>query len=271
MPRRANRFITSIFTCWVDEACAGRPVDPMEENPNRTALFVTCLIDQFFPKVGEASVHLLEQAGCHVEFPREQTCCGQPAFNMGYRDEAQKLARRFIDIFWPFEAVVSPSGSCTSMIRVYYADLFEDDPLWRDKARDLAHRTFELTEFLDRRSFEPRSSFEGKVTYHPSCHLLRELGVDEAPLKLLRQVPGVELVELPNAEVCCGFGGAFSVKMPGLSEAMLDDKIKSAESTGADILTATDCGCLMHLGGGLTRRGSTLQALHVAEILAGTD
>jgi L-lactate dehydrogenase complex protein LldE len=242
----------------------------MEEQSKRTALFVTCLVDQFFPRVGEATVHLLEQAGCRVEFPREQTCCGQPAFNMGYRDEARELARRFIDIFSPFEAVVSPSGSCTSMVRVYYADLFEGDPVWHDKALDLARRTFELTEYLDQSGFEPRSTFEGKVTYHPSCHLLRELGVDEAPLKLLRQVPGVELVDLPNAEICCGFGGAFSVKMSGLSEAMLEDKIKSVESTSADVLTATDCGCLMQMGGGLTRRGSAVRALHVAEILAGT-
>jgi L-lactate dehydrogenase complex protein LldE len=242
----------------------------MEEPSKRIAFFVTCLVDQLFPKVGEASVYLLELAGCRVEFPREQTCCGQPAFNMGYRGEARELARRFIDIFSPFDAVVSPSGSCTSMVRVFYPDLFEDEPAMREKALDLANRTFELTEFLDKRAFEPRSSFRGKVTYHPSCHLLRELGVDEAPLKLLRQVQGVELVDLPNAEVCCGFGGAFSVKMSGLSEAMLNDKIESVESTGAGILTATDCGCLMHMGGGLTRRRSAVRALHVAEILAGT-
>jgi len=236
----------------------------------KTALFVTCLVDQFYPKVGEASVRLLEQAGCDVEFPHEQTCCGQPAYNMGYHDDARRLAQRFISIFEPYEVVVTPSGSCTSMVRVFYPDLFSEDPKWQAKARELGERLFELTEFLSERSFDPRSKFEAKVTYHESCHLLRELGISEPPRELLRKVEGLELVEMERSDLCCGFGGAFSVKMSELSEAMLGDKLRYAEATGADVITATDCGCLMHLGGALSRRGSSLRAVHIAEILAGS-
>ena len=235
----------------------------------KTALFVTCLVDQFFPEVGEASARLLERCGREVEFPCAQTCCGQPAFNMGYRPEARRLGRRLIEIFEPYDEVVTPSGSCASMVRVQFQQLFADDDEWRRRARRLASRTFELTELLARESHDPSSSaFEGRVTYHPSCHALRELGIREQPLSLLRRVPGVELVELPQGEVCCGFGGAFSVKMAELSGALLDDKLRAAESTGAEVLTATDCGCLMHLGGALERRRSPLRVLHVAEILA---
>jgi L-lactate dehydrogenase complex protein LldE len=229
------------------------------------------LVDQFFPEVGEASVRLLEQLGRPVAFPEEQTCCGQPAFNMGYRDEARRLARRFIEVFEPYDAIVAPSGSCVSMVRKFYAELFESEPHWQDRARRLGQRVFELTEFLHKNGFEPRSRFQGKVTYHASCHLLRELGIRNQPRELLAHLPGVELIEMEGAEICCGFGGAFSVKMPGLSEAMLNDKLAWAEATGADVLTATDCGCLMHLGGALRRRGSSLRAIHIAEILAGED
>lgn len=235
----------------------------------KTALFVTCLVDQFFPAVGEAAVHLLEACGRRVEFPAAQTCCGQPAFNMGYHDEARRLGRRMIEIFEPYDEVVAPSGSCASMVRIQLPEIFAPGSEWRPRAEKLAAKTFELTELLAREDFDPsHSRFEGRVTYHASCHLLRELGVREAPTSLLSRVPGVELVELPNAEVCCGFGGAFSAKMPELSGAMLDDKLAAAESTGAAVLTATDCGCLMHLGGALSRRQSSLRVLHVAEILA---
>lgn len=239
----------------------------------RTALFVTCLVDQFFPRVGEASVTLLERAGCRVEFPGEQTCCGQPAFNMGYRQEARELAKRFLSIFEPYEEVVAPSGSCTSMVRVFYPELFEGEPQWQDRARRLGERVYELTEFLCRRRFQGvrdnRRPFAGPVTYHDSCHLLRELGLSDPPREQLRQLPGVELVEMKGADVCCGFGGAFAVKMSDLSEAMLKDKLDAAEATGARLLTATDSGCLMHLGGALARRGGGLRAVHIAEILAG--
>lgn len=241
----------------------------MAEQPRRTALFVTCLVDQFFPEVGEASVSLLEQAGCRVEFPSGQTCCGQPAFNMGYREEARRLARRFISIFEPFDEVVAPSGSCIAMVCNFYPQLFEDDFEWRERAGRLAERVFELTEFLSRRELEPRHAFAEKVAYHDSCHALRELGVAGQPRSLLRKVPGLELVEMNPSDVCCGFGGAFAVKMAELSEAMLEDKLRAAEATGATVLTSTDCGCLMHLGGALTRRKSTLRVMHIAEVLAG--
>ncbi len=239
------------------------------------AFFVTCLVDELFPEVGEASVACLERAGCRLDFPRAQTCCGQPALNMGYRDEARRLARRFIEIFEPYHVIVAPSGSCTSMVRVFYPQLFEGEPEWQERARRLASRIYELTEFLSKEGFrsgkEGASGVSKRVTYHDSCHLLRELGVCDQPRQLLREVNGLDLVELPGANVCCGFGGAFSVKMSELSEAMLNDKLTALESTGAEILTATDCGCLMHLEGALRRRGSEVRAVHVACILAGDE
>lgn len=235
----------------------------------RTALLVTCLVDQFFPEVGEAAVRLLERSGRRVEFPAAQTCCGQPAFNAGYRDEARRLARRAVEVFEPYDEVVVPSGSCAAMARVHYPELLADDPGWHRRARRLAGRVVELTELLDREGFDAgASTFAGKVACHLSCHLLRDLGVAGAPRSLLARVPGVELVELAGADVCCGFGGAFAVKMADLSAAMLDDKLAAAEASGADVLTAADCGCLMHLRGALQRRGSRLATLHVAEILA---
>lgn len=241
-------------------------------NEPKTALFVTCLVDQFFPAVGEAAVRLLERCGCRVEFPAAQTCCGQPAFNMGYRAEARRLARRFVEIFEPYQEIVAPSGSCASMARVHFPELLEGDGEWHGRALALAGRVFELTEYLAAKGFDASgSTFAGKVTCHDSCHLLRELGVREAPRALLSQVRGVELVEMRGSDVCCGFGGAFSVKMSDLSGAMLDDKLRAAEETGAEVLTATDCGCLMHLGGALARGKSRLRTLHVAEILAFGD
>ena len=237
------------------------------------AFFVTCLVDELFPEVGEASVACLERVGRRLEFPRAQTCCGQPAFNMGYRDEARRLARRFIEIFEPYSAIVAPSGSCTSMVRVFYPELFAGEPDWQERARRLAGRVFELTEFLSQEGFRPEKQETGgaskQATYHDSCHLLRELGVCDQPRQLLQGMNGLELVELPGANVCCGFGGAFSVKMSELSEAMANDKLEALESTGAEILTATDCGCLMHLEGALRRRGSAIRAFHIARVLAG--
>jgi len=239
-----------------------------------TALFVTCLVDEFFPEVGEASMVCLDRVGCRPEFPAAQTCCGQPMFNMGYRDEARRLARRFIEIFEPYEAIVAPSGSCTSMVRVFYPELFENQPEWKKRAEALASRVFELTEFLAQNGFPSSSAPSAaakttRVTYHDSCHLLRELGVHAQPRRLLQGAAGLELVELEGANVCCGFGGAFSVKMSELSEAILNDKLHALEASGADVLTATDCGCLMHLEGALRRRKSSLRAVHVARVLAG--
>lgn len=238
-------------------------------DPKTVALFVTCLVDQLFPAVGLAAVRLLERAGFRVEFPRAQTCCGQPVFNMGYHDQVRPLARRFISIFERYDLVVAPSGSCVAMVRLRYPELLAADPEWHERARCLGERTFELTELLAREGFTPRESpFTGRVTYHDSCHLRRELGICQAPRELLGQVPGLELVEMEDATTCCGFGGAFAVKAPELSGAMLEKKLRSAEATGAEVLTATDCGCLMHLGGALARRRSSLRVCHVAEILA---
>ncbi len=234
-----------------------------------TALFVTCLVDQLFPQVGEATIDLLEQSGCTVAFPSAQTCCGQPLFNTGYRAEAAPLARRFIEIFEDFERVVTPSGSCASMVRVFYTDLLRDEPEWARRAEALAARTFELTEFLDRTSFSSGANLEARVVYHPSCHLKRELGVDEAPRRLLRQVRGLELIGLDDGDRCCGFGGAFSVKLPELSSAILEEKLKALENCDAQFITAADTGCLMQLGGALSRRGSGVRAVHIAELLAG--
>jgi L-lactate dehydrogenase complex protein LldE len=192
---------------------------------------------------------------------------------MGYYEEARRLARRFIEIFEPYDAIVAPSGSCTSMVRVFYPELFESEPEWKTRAESLASRVFELTEFLVKEGFRSLGARGSKspttVTYHDSCHLLRELGVHTQPRRLLQGVDGLELVELEGANVCCGFGGAFSVKMPELSEAILNDKLGALEASGADVLTATDTGCLMHLDGALKRRKSRLRAVHVARVLAG--
>ena len=235
-----------------------------------TALFVTCLVDQLFPDVGAAAVNLLEACGRRVEFPAAQTCCGQPAFNMGHGDEARRLAQRMIEVFEPYEEVVTPSGSCASMVRLHFQELLRDETDWRPRAERLAARTFELTEFLSREGYDASTArFPAKVAYHASCHLLRELGLRDEPKALLRQVRDLKLVELEGAEVCCGFGGAFSAKMPELSGAMLEAKLKAAEAAGAAVLAATDCGCLMHLGGALNRRQSRLTVRHVAEILTG--
>jgi L-lactate dehydrogenase complex protein LldE len=236
----------------------------------RVALFVTCLVDQLRPEVGEAAVSLLEEAGCEVEFPAAQTCCGQPLFNMGFRHEARPLARRMLEIFESYDAVVSPSGSCVSMQRCFAPGLFEGEPETQERARDLAGRTFELSEFLAGRGFRPKAVFRGRVAYHPSCHLLRELGVDAAPRALLSEVEGLELVELDDEARCCGFGGAFSVKLPDLSSAMAEDKLAAIERSGADVVTASDLGCLIHLGGALARRGANTRAIHLAELLAGS-
>ncbi len=236
-----------------------------------TALFVTCLVDQFLPRVGEAAVRLLETAGCRVAFPEAQTCCGQPAWNAGHPELARPLARRLVEIFEPYDAVVCVSGSCTSMARVWNAHLFEGEPVWQERASELSNRTFELTEFLAERGFESSARIDARVAYQPSCHLLRELGVDEAPRALLAGVEGLELVELGDAAACCGFGGAFSVKFGELSSAILSDKLRAVEASGAELLTAADAGCLLQLGGCLSRTGSKIRTLHVAELLAGFE
>jgi L-lactate dehydrogenase complex protein LldE len=234
----------------------------------QVALFVTCLVDQLFPQVGEAAVRVLERAGCRVSFPAAQTCCGQPTFNQGFHDEARRLASGLLAAFKDAETVVTPSGSCAAMLREWYPRLFRDGPL-AEGARELARRTFELSEFLVRRLgvTDVGARFAARVAYHGSCHGLRGLGLREEPLQLLAAVRDLHLVPLPGAEECCGFGGFFAVKFSALSGAMLASKLDAIEASGADVVTATDVSCLMHIAGGLARRGSRVRPVHLAEIL----
>jgi L-lactate dehydrogenase complex protein LldE len=238
----------------------------------RVALFITCFNDTLFPETGKAAVALLEQVGCEVEFPLEQTCCGQMHANSGYGKDALPLVRRFADVFEGYEAVVSPSGSCVAMVREQYAALAReagDEELLR-RVEALGPRVFELTQFLvDELGVEDvGAAFPHRVTYHPACHALRALGIGDAPLRLLRNVAGIDLVELPQAETCCGFGGTFAVKNADTSAAMLTDKMRAVLDTGAEVVCAADNSCLLHVGGGLSRQRSGVRAMHVAEILA---
>ena len=237
--------------------------------PSRVALFVTCLGDVFYPEVGEATVRLLHRLGIAVDFPLGQTCCGQPAFNAGFRQPARDVARRNLALFANAEYIVAPSGSCTAMWRVFYPELFADDPVLGEQAEALAARTYELAEFLVHVVGVERlgAVFHGKVTYHASCHLLRELGVAEEPRRLISQVEGTELVPMDLAEQCCGFGGTFAVKYPEISDAMLQKKIASLKRAGADTLVSCDAGCLLHIAGRLRRQGETVRIMHLAELL----
>ncbi len=237
-------------------------------------LFVTCIIDTLYPDVGEAVVRVLQRAGAQVEFPSAQTCCGQPAYNAGLRDQALPLARRTIEVFENTAgAVIVPSGSCAAMIRHGYLELFADDDRWLARARRLAERTYELTEFLvDHLGVvDLGARWPGRLTYHASCHLLRDLGVDRQPRALLAAVQGAELVELPYATDCCGFGGVFSVEHPEISAAMLERKIASIEASQSPVVVSCDAGCITHMNGGLHRRGKTQRAVHIAEVLANTE
>ncbi|MRG71460.1 (Fe-S)-binding protein [Alphaproteobacteria bacterium HT1-32] len=236
----------------------------------KVALFVTCLVDLFRPTVGFAALKLLEQAGCDVSVPEAQTCCGQPAFNSGDRGNAQKVARGLIEAFEPFDYVVAPSGSCAGMIRKHYPELFAGDDIWEARATALAGKTWELTSFLtDVVGFDAvDASYDGSVTYHDSCSGLRELGVKSQPRKLLDKVAGLNLTELPGAEVCCGFGGTFCVKYADISNAIVADKTEDILATGADTLLAGDLGCLMNMAGKLSREGRPVKVRHVAEVLA---
>ncbi len=230
---------------------------------------VTCLGDMFYPAVGVAIVRLLRRLGVSVDFPAGQICCGLPLLNSGYHRDAARVAGRTVPLFKHSEHVIVPSGSCAWMIKKEYPGLLKDDPAAFREAQSLAARTYELSQFLVRKRGVTTltSTLRGRVTYHDSCHLLRGLGESEAPRTLLRNLPGVELVELPGADQCCGFGGSFSVRLPEVSSAILDRKLANVEATGADCLVACDAGCLMQMSGGLTRRGSRVRALHLAELL----
>ncbi|QXE33510.1 (Fe-S)-binding protein [Streptomyces sp. GMY02] len=233
----------------------------------RVALFVTCVNDAVYPSTGIATVRLLERLGVEVDFPEEQSCCGQPQFNTGYRRETEPLVRRTVRAFEGYDYVVTPSGSCAAMVRQHYP------AIGGEAAGALAARTYELTEFLvdvigvtDVGAYFPHA-----VTYHPSCHGLRLLGLGERPRRLLEAVRGLELRELPGADECCGFGGTFAVKNSDVSAAMGQDKVRNAVSTGARVLCGADNSCLMHLGGIVSREDAPLRAVHLAEILASTE
>lgn len=238
----------------------------------RVGLFVTCLVDAMRPRIGFASLRLLEAAGCQVVVPENQTCCGQPGYNSGDRKTAKTLALKFLDEFETCDYVVAPSGSCAGMIRVHYPDLFRDDPIILNRIALLSQRTYELADFLvNVVKFDAAPGhFEGTLTYHDSCSGLRELGIQDQPRALLATMPGVTVKEMVEATTCCGFGGAFAVKFGELSTRMADNKCRHIEATGVDTIVAGDLGCLLNIEGRLCRRGNhTTQVLHIAEVLAG--
>ena len=246
----------------VQKTIAGRP---------SVALFVTCLVDLFRPSVGFASMKLLEDAGCDVEVPLAQTCCGQPAYNSGDRADARAIAENTIAAFEGFDYVVAPSGSCAGMLKKHYPGLFAGDQNWEMRARIFSEKVHELVSFLvDVRGVTASAAtLEGSVTYHDSCSGLRELKIREQPRQLLRTVQGLDLLEMRDPDVCCGFGGTFCVKYPDISNAIVEKKTETIDATGAGILLAGDLGCLMNMAGKLKRQGSKVEARHVAEVLAG--
>jgi L-lactate dehydrogenase complex protein LldE len=243
----------------------------MPDSKPRVALFVTCLVDLFRPSVGFAAVKLLEDAGCAVEVPGAQGCCGQPAYNSGDRRSTQAIARQVIAAFAGYDYVVVPSGSCGGMIKAHYPALFADDPATAEQARDLAGRTYELVSFLvDVMKVERVSArYDGVATYHDSCSGLRELGIKSQPRRLLASVEGLTLKEMRDGEVCCGFGGTFAVKYADISDKIVEEKTDNIRASGADTLLAGDMGCLLNMAGKLERAGDPTRVRHVAEVLAG--
>jgi L-lactate dehydrogenase complex protein LldE len=237
----------------------------------RVALFVTCLVDLFRPSIGFAAVKLLEAAGCTVEVPRAQTCCGQPAYNSGDRAAAKAIALQVLETFAGYDHVVAPSGSCAGMIRVHYPQLFADDPVNLPRAQELGGRSWELVSFLvDVCGMRDVGvEWRREATYHDACAGLRELGVKDQPRRLLASVSGLRLKELPGAEVCCGFGGTFCIKYPEISDKMVTDKADDIAAAGAEAVLAGDLGCLLNIAGKLYRQGRRVEVRHVAEVLAG--
>jgi L-lactate dehydrogenase complex protein LldE len=239
------------------------------DTKRNVSLFVTCIVDQFFPEVGESVVRVLRRHGVEVDFPRDQSCCGQPLLNSGFAKRAAGLGRRVLKSFDGDKPVVVPSGSCASMIRVYYPQLFEGDRRYQSMAENLASRTYEFGEYMVKvlGVTEAEASFAGGVTYHPSCHLLREVEASAESEGLVRAACGDRYTPLPQGETCCGFGGTFAVKMSHISESMLEDKVVNVLATGAEGLVSSDMGCLMHIGGGLSRRGANVRPMHLAQLL----
>ncbi|MCZ6469469.1 MAG: (Fe-S)-binding protein [Candidatus Dadabacteria bacterium] len=252
-----------------------------QKNPKRPIkvyIFITCLVDTFFPEVGESMVKVLKELGVEVDFIEEQTCCGQPAYNGGYQDDARAVAERFLSIFDkalnndPNKDIyiVCPSGSCTSMVKVFYEDIFKNSPELLNKVRFISENTFEFSEFLVKvlNTVDVGAEYKGVITYHDSCHLLRELKIKDGPRELIKSVKGVKFKEMELHDACCGFGGTFSIKFPNVSVSMLDEKIECILNSGADTLVSSDMGCLMNIGGALSRRNIPIKVMHLAELLA---
>ena len=237
----------------------------------KVSLFVTCLVDQLWASIGTSSVEVLRRVGCEVEFDGRQTCCAQPAFNTGYRKEARAVAKRFIELFEEStaDAIVSPSGSCTAMVH-HYPELFADDEDWLKRAQLIVERSHELSSFLVRvlKVEDVGATWKGRVTWHDACHGLRDLNLKREPRRLINNVRGAEFVELENADSCCGFGGTFSVKYPEISLAILDQKIEAIERAEVNAVVSGDASCLMQIGGRLSRNGSKVRVMHLAEMLA---
>jgi len=237
----------------------------------KITLFVQCLVDGLYPEVGEAMLAIFNRLDIQVDCPLDQTCCGQPAFNVGHWKAASIAARRFIEIFEDAQYIVCPSGSCVNMVKNHYPQLFKNNAAWHRRARQIGQRTFELSQFLvDILGVEETGAvYKGRITYHDSCHLLRSLGVQEQPRRLIRHLEQAELIEMKDSDRCCGFGGTFSFKYPAISTAMVDEKIRNIIDSGADTVTGCDISCLMNIQGRLSRLGSPIKVMHIAQLLAG--
>ena len=236
----------------------------------KVSLFVTCLVDQFYPQIAVSAVKILEQLGIDVHFDVRQTCCGQPAFNSGFTEEAKQVGCSLLDIYKDQEWIVTPSGSCCSMMKVFLPELLSDEPRYSELAQNVSTRVWEFSDFLVSvlKVESMGASFRARATYHDSCHLLRELGIQDPPRKLLKSVAGLDLQEMENSEQCCGFGGTFSVKFAEVSSEMGRKKLQAIEQTGAQYVIAADASCLMHLEGLINRQKSQLKTMHIAEVLA---
>lgn len=252
-------------------ATASTPLALNDHQKRDVTLFVPCLVDSLYPEVGEAVVALLQGLGATLTYPVDQTCCGQPAFSAGHRTAATAAARRFIRIFEPATVIVCPSGSCVNMVRNHYTELLAHDPPWQQRAQRTADRTFEFSEYLvDVLGLDDLGArFDGRLTYHDSCHLLRRLGIAAQPRKLLSRIRGAAFVEMEDPDCCCGFGGSFAVQYADISAAMTRDKVRHILATGADAVVGCDVGCLMNIQGRLSRIQAPVKTLHIAQLLAG--
>ena len=239
----------------------------------KLTLFIPCLVDSLYPEVGQAMVTLLQRLGAKLIYPPDQTCCGQPALNAGFRSEARKAARHFIRIFEHADQIVSPSGSCVHMVRNHYPELFKDDQQWLQRTNLIGEKIFELSEYLvDALGVDDVGAvYKGKATYHDSCHLLRGIGVSEQPRVLIRNVEGLQLIEMHDSDRCCGFGGSFAINYPDISTAMVDNKVSNIIASGADVVVGCDIGCLMNIQGRLHRMGSPVRTMHIAQLLVSKE